>query len=214
MMLFFYPSNMKSYSYLALGDSYTIGEAVSPDECFPAQLVDLLSEHQNLTCSRLQIIATTGWTTNELLKGIADATPEPGFELVSLLIGVNNQYRSYPKDQYVREFQVLLTKAVELAGGKKDRVFVVAIPDYGCTPFGKEKADTIFTEINWYNGEAARQCLAEGIPFVDVFPISRLALHEPELIAGDQLHPSGKMYERWAKEMLPVATRILTEPAF
>ena len=201
---------METYSYLALGDSYTVGESLPSHLSFPAQLVDELANDQKRICTKLKIIAKTGWTTNELQKGILRAKPTSDYDLVSLLIGVNNQYRSYPKEQYQTEFQILLKQAIGFAGGKREHVFVVAIPDYGCTPFGSELADRIFKELNWYNSEAGEQCKMAQIPFVDIFPISRQALTETDLLAEDKLHPSGKMYALWVKEIAPIAVKILS----
>jgi lysophospholipase L1-like esterase len=200
---------MKTFSYLALGDSYTIGESLPPGDSFPAQLVGQINNGFGLSCHKLKIVAKTGWTTNELQQGIQRAKPSGDFDLVSLLIGVNNQYRSYPQEQYVKEFGQLLNQAIGFAGGKKERVVVVSIPDYGCTPFGEEMAEKIFRDLTWYNTEAQRQCQKDGIHFVDIFPISRKAASEPDLIAEDRLHPSAKMYALWAMEILPVAGRIL-----
>jgi lysophospholipase L1-like esterase len=201
---------MQTFSYLALGDSYTIGESVLPSQNFPAQLVGKLETSGELKCSALKIIAKTGWTTDELQKGILRAKPKKDYGLVSLLIGVNNQYRSYPKEQYVKEFNQLLLHAVEFAGGDSRRVVVVAIPDYGCTPFGEEMAEKIFSDLTWYNSEARIQAEKLGIYFADIFPISRMAKTDPELIANDKLHPSAKMYGLWADLILPAALKILS----
>ena len=143
-------------------------------------------------------------------KGILRAKPKKDYGLVSLLIGVNNQYRSYPKEQYVKEFNQLLLQAVEFAGGDPRRVVVVAIPDYGCTPFGEEMAEKIFSDLTWYNSEARIQAEKLGIYFADIFPISRMAKTDPELIANDKLHPSAKMYGLWADLILPAALKILS----
>jgi lysophospholipase L1-like esterase len=200
---------MNTYRYLALGDSYTIGEDVPFEGNFPSQLVSTLSEATTFTCSKLQVIATTGWTTDELLKGIEDAKPEGSFDMVSLLIGVNNQYRCYSREQYIREFQLLLQKAIAFVGGSPGRVFVVAIPDYGCTPFGLEKSNEIYADLLWYNAEAKRQAEEAGIAFADIFPASRLAAEQPDLTASDGLHPSPAMYTKWVEIMLPVVLKIL-----
>lgn len=208
-MVFFFLLFMKHYRYLALGDSYTIGEDVSFEENFPSQLVSAISAAESLSCQQLQVIATTGWTTDELLKGIEEAKPEGPFDLVSLLIGVNNQYRGYPREQYIEEFQLLLRKAIAFAGGNPHKVLVVAIPDYGCTPFGSSKADEIHADLLWYNAEAKRQAEESGAAFADIFPVSRLAAEQPGLTASDKLHPSAAMYARWVEIFLPVALRIV-----
>jgi len=200
---------MSTFSYLALGDSYTIGESVPSSQSFPARLVQKLNESSHWICSELKIIAKTGWTTDELKKAILRAKLKSHFSLVSLLIGVNNQYRSYDRSQYETEFQDLLLQSVAFAGGDASKVLVVAIPDYGCTPFGEEMADKIYADLTWYNAEAKRQCAKLDVAFVDIFEISRLAKEDPELIAHDRLHPSEKMYGLWADAILPVAQRIL-----
>jgi lysophospholipase L1-like esterase len=200
---------MKHYRYLALGDSYTIGEDVPFEANFPSQLVSAISAAEPLSCQQLQVIATTGWTTDELLKGIEEANPEGSFELVSLLIGVNNQYRGYPREQYIQEFQLLLKQAISFAGENPEKVIVVAIPDYGCTPFGASKAAEIHADLLWYNAEAKRQAEGAGAAFADIFPVSRLAAEQPELTASDKLHPSAAMYARWVEIILPCALRIL-----
>lgn len=203
---------MQYYTYLALGDSYTIGECVSQEFSFPAQLVGAL-EKQGYQMDAPKIIATTGWTTDELMAGIEAEKPGSDYDLVSLLIGVNNQYRGYPQEQYLKEFRQLLEKAIGFAGGKSSHVFVVAIPDYGCTPFGKEKADQIFEELCWYN-ETGRSIAAHyGIAFCDIFPVSRLAAKRPELTASDDLHPSAAMYSRWVEIILPHAISCLSRDA-
>ena len=198
-----------TFRYLALGDSYTIGEAVPVGENFPAQLVQAISRDGRWKNPEFRIIATTGWTTDELLNAIEKENPDSGFQLVSLLIGVNNQYRGYHRDQYSREFRQLLEKAIHFAGGNAGRVFVVSIPDYGCTPFGAAKADEIHADLVWYNGEAKKIASEYSVSFCDAFDISRMAASEPALTAPDQLHPSGEMYRRWVERMLPVALACL-----
>ena len=203
--------NMKAadYSYLALGDSYTIGEDVDFSDNFPSRLVSRIREETGMEGGRPGIIATTGWTTDELLAGIKEKNPAGPYQMVSLLIGVNNQYRGYPREQYQREFGLLLQTAIDLAGGDAGRVLVIAIPDYGCTPYGAEKAQEINADLRWYNGEAAKQAAEKGIAFADIFPESGLALYDPALTASDRLHPSGLMYAKWVEKMLPLAIEIL-----
>lgn len=198
-----------AFRYLALGDSYTIGEAVPDSENFPSQLVQAISGDGRWKNPELRIIATTGWTSDELMDAIEKENPDNGFHLASLLIGVNNQYRGYPRDQYSREFRQLLEKAIHFAGGNAGRVFVASIPDYGCTPFGAAKADEIFSDLVWYNHEAKKIAADSGVAFCDTFDISRLAATDPALTAHDQLHPSAEMYRRWVEKMLPVALSCL-----
>lgn len=193
-----------TYRYLALGDSYTIGEAVEPEKNFPFQLKDRLAG-QNWHCEELKIVAKTGWTTAELQEGIARAKPKGPYDLVTLLIGVNNQYRRYERSLYPPEFKQLLDQAIAFAGGRTERVIVVSIPDYGVTPFGKEMADQIYEDLLWYNGEASRLAHEKGVAFVDIFEISREAAGNPALLAHDQLHPSEHMYRKWVEAIYPVA---------
>lgn len=194
-----------SIRYLALGDSYTIGESVSENERWPNQLADLLGKDVEV-----KIIARTGWTTSELWQGIQADTVTPPYDMVSLLIGVNNQYRGYSMDEYRQEFVFLLNKAIEYAGGDKNKVFVVSIPDWGVTPFAQgQDAEKIANEINAFNQINNEEADKAGIAYVDVTPVSRTALNDTSLTASDGLHPSGKMYAEWAKLALPVAQQIL-----
>lgn len=190
------------HKHLALGDSYTIGEAVSKEERWPEQLAARL--FADSIRIEPEIIATTGWTTDELLNGIVSENPSGPYDLVSLLIGVNNQYRGYPIDQYEREFKQLLNKAIEFAGGNPYNVFVVSIPDYGVTPFAKEKgldSEKIAEELHRYNAIAEKIATLRDVRFINITPGSKDAANDPELIAEDGLHPSAKMYERWVDEM-------------
>jgi len=190
--------------YLALGDSYTIGESVSDTERFPYQLMDSLVA-KGFQNGSLKIIARTGWTTDELQQAIkGENPPTDQYNLVTLLIGVNNQYRGYPFEQFKSEFSELLQQAVAFAGGKKEHVFVVSIPDYGVTPFAATRdPGKIGLEIDKYNAE--KQLIAEriGVAFVNITPISRLAKADPTLVAKDRLHPWGTMYTEWVKKLLP-----------
>lgn len=191
----------ETVAYLALGDSYTIGESVPEKERYPVQLADNLKA-QGIAISDLKIVARTGWTTDELSKALdKENIDTQTYNLVSLLIGVNNQYRGYDFDQYKVEFENLLQRAISYAGGDKDRVFVVSIPDYGVTPFGQASGDAenIGKEIDAYNAANKVITEAKGVKYFDITPISREALKDPDLIASDQLHPSGKMYTRWVE---------------
>ncbi|MEL7534496.1 MAG: SGNH/GDSL hydrolase family protein [Bacteroidota bacterium] len=184
-------------SYLALGDSYTIGESVAIDMRWPVQLQAKLKE-EGVELGSPTIIARTGWTTDELQAAIESSAQADTFDLVSLLIGVNNQYRGYDFAQYEKEFGELLDRAIQFAQGDKSKVFVVSIPDYGATPFG-QSADPqkIGEELDQYNAYAQTVCEAREIPFFNITPISREAVNDPELVASDNLHPSGKMYGQW-----------------
>lgn len=196
--------------YLALGDSYSIGEAVPAADRFPVQLANRLREAGFGDLAEPEIIATTGWTTDELSAGIDAAEPEGRFDLVTLLIGVNNQYRGRPIEEYDEEFRALLQRAIGFAGGDSRRVVVVSIPDWGVTPFAADRdRASIAREIDAFNdvnrGEAQRQVAR----YVDVTGISRRAAEEPALIAADGLHPSGEMYRRWVEAMAPEAAAAL-----
>lgn len=202
------PTNNSTIRFLALGDSYTIGESVPENERWPNQLSDLLRAEDYQV--EVKIIARTGWTTNELWEGIQKDTLTPPYDMVSLLIGVNNQYRGYDTEEYRQEFIFLLNKAIEYAGGDKNKVFVVSIPDWGVTPFARGRdAEKIATEIDTFNNINKEEAEKVGIAYVDVTPVSREAVNDPALIANDGLHPSGKMYAEWAKLALPVALEIL-----
>jgi lysophospholipase L1-like esterase len=202
------PESSMSLRYLALGDSYTIGESVAEAERFPNQLAAMLSE-EGVTVD-VKIIARTGWTTDELWQGIQVETVTPPYDMVSLLIGVNNQYRGRDIEEYRESFVFLLDKAVEYAGGDVARVIVFSIPDWGVTPFaaGRDAAQ-IASEIDAFNQVNLEETQKAGAHYIDVTPVSRKTIDDPSLVAGDGLHPSGKMYAEWAKSALPVALSIL-----
>jgi lysophospholipase L1-like esterase len=180
--------------YLALGDSYTIGESVAVEERFPMQLA------RELKMPEPEIIAKTGWTTDELNAAIDKADPHGPYDLVTLLIGVNNQYRGRSADQYRTEFAALLQRAIGFAGGKTRNVVVVSIPDWGVTPFAKDRDQAkIAREIDQFNAINREETLRAGARYVDITPFSRKAAADPSLVAGDGLHPSGKMYAEWTR---------------
>ena len=194
----------ETIKFLALGDSYTIGESVAATERWPVQLADALRK-KGIACSDPQIIAITGWRTDDLKHAIEKAKLKPEYTLVALLIGVNNYYQGKSAESYAPEFEELLRTAITLAGGDKSRVFVVSIPDYGYTPFGKDKQQTISAGIDAFN--AINKSIAQklGVKYIDITDISRKGLAEPNLVAGDGLHPSGKMYSAWVERMRDVA---------
>jgi lysophospholipase L1-like esterase len=199
--------------YLALGDSYTIGESVEEHERWSNQLAALIETAPEFAGRHVDtsIIARTGWTTQELREGIQSRKLEPPYDLVSLLIGVNNQYRGYDINEYREQFVFLLNKSIEYAGGDTNRVIVLSIPDWGVTPFaGGRDSKQIAIEINQFNTVNRAETEKMGAPYIDITPISREAVNDPSLIAGDGLHPSGKMYTEWAKLALPVVTNILS----
>lgn len=194
--------------YLALGDSYTIGESVDERERWPNLLAEMLEEKLDSPID-VTIIAKTGWTTDELMDAVSAARLSDEYDMVSLLIGVNNQYRGYPIKQYRKEFEQLLTQSIQLAESDKSRVFVLSIPDYGVTPFAQEKnPQKIAVEIDQYNNIARQICEKQEITFFDITEISRNAVNDPSLIANDGLHPSEKMYGLWAEKAFPFAVSL------
>jgi lysophospholipase L1-like esterase len=199
---------MPVFRYLALGDSYTIGESVPEGERWPNQLAKLLKADGIET--DITIIARTGWTTDELWQGIQALEIQPPYDLVSLLVGVNNQYRGRDIDEYRDQFIFLLKKSIEYAGGEPDRVVVLSIPDWGVTPFASGRdSKKIAKEIDAYNQVNQEESQRAGAHYLDVTPVSREADSNEALIASDGLHPSGKMYAIWAEKVLPVAKEIL-----
>jgi len=190
---------------LALGDSYTIGEAVDDGERWPTRLAATLRSH-GARVADPEIVARTGWTTGELSAGIDAASPRGPFGAVTLLIGVNDQYRGRPLDEYRWQFRRLLARAVEFAGSAPDRVIVVSIPDWSVTPFAAERDRArIAAEIDAFNAVNRQEADRAGAPYVDVTALSRRAAREPDLVAPDGLHPSGRMYEAWADAIAPAA---------
>ncbi|HYG07289.1 MAG TPA: SGNH/GDSL hydrolase family protein [Stenotrophomonas sp.] len=196
---------------LALGDSYTIGEGVAESERWPVQLAALL-RGEGHAIDAPEIIATTGWTTDELQAGIAAAAPIGPYALVSLAIGVNNQYRGRPLDEYRAQFAQLLAQAIAFAGGQPARVVVLSIPDWGLTPFARQQsrdAAVVAAEIDAFNAVAAELCAQAGAACIDITDHSRSQAHDPAMLADDGLHPSGLMYAHWARQALPPARRAL-----
>jgi lysophospholipase L1-like esterase len=201
------PSKPPMTRYLALGDSYTIGESVAESERFPVQLVARLKKDGH-DLGAPWIIARTGWTTDELDAAITAAGPTGPFDLVTLLIGVNNQYRKRDAEQYRGEFRALLKRAVGFAGGDPSRVIVVSIPDWCVTPFAKEGGRANEGgEIDRYNRVNREETEAAHAKYIDITPISREAVNDPALLAEDGLHPSGKMYGRWVELIVPAVKK-------
>ena len=192
--------------YLALGDSYTIGESVAEPERWPVHLAKTLRE-KGRSIAEPTIIATTGWRTDNLKDAIDKAQLKNEYDLVSLLIGVNNQYQGKSAEQYEIEFENLLKTAVQLAKGKKENVFVVSIPDYGYTPFGKPKQAEISKALDNFNEINKRITEKAGIQYINITDISRQGIEQPDLIAADGLHPSGKMYTLWVGRIMKSISR-------
>jgi len=188
-----------SYSYLALGDSYTIGESVKESERWPVQLYKSLKNK----ISYPTIIAKSGWTTDQLIDTL-NKTKFKNYDFVSLLIGVNNQYRGRSTESFKKDFIELLERSIKYANGNKERVFVVSIPDWGVTPFANGKDRNIIEkEINEFNNIISKECSINEIKFFDVTQNSRTASQNKSLIAEDGLHPSKKMYKQWVKIIKP-----------
>ncbi len=196
-------------TYLALGDSYTIGESVDSIQRWPVLLAHALRQ-EGIPTEEPIIVARTGWTTEELTAGIQEAGVAGTYDLVSLLIGVNNQYRGRDPEEYREQLDLLLDEAINFAGGDPGRVLVLSIPDWGVMPFaeGQDRGE-IGAAIDLFNGIKETESRAAGVHYVDITPISREALGDPSLVAGDGLHPSGTMYARWVEAALPVAMAIL-----
>ena len=188
-----------SYHFLALGDSYTIGESVSSPERFPAQTVDLLKT-TGIRMAAPQYIAQTGWTSQDLQNAVNRSGLPAAYDVVSLLIGVNDQYQGLDTAGYRKRFTQLLEQAISLTGGKAKNVFVLSIPDYGVTPFGggSKKISKEIDDFNAINQEITR---AYHVAYIDITPTSRLAANDQSLTANDGLHPSGKQYKLWAMKL-------------
>ena len=200
------PYANQSYSYLALGDSYTIGQGVDEEARWPNQLGTQLSK-KLIDLSSIDFIAQTGWTTEYLLRGIETQKPEQ-YDLVSLLIGVNNQFQKRPFEQFESEFQELLEKSIIIAGGKH-RLFVLSIPDYGVTRFGSGNPGGIATEINGYNAYIQQQCIKRGILYIDITEISRSLGGNDGALSDDGLHPSAAQYGKWVEKILPEVVALM-----
>lgn len=195
------PSEKQATTYLALGDSYTIGESVAYSLNYPNQLYERLLA-DDIAIEPPTIIAQTGWTTNELADAIQQEKPDSNYCLVSLSIGVNNQFRGYSIAAYEANFEALLQQAIAFAGGEHQRVFVISIPDYGFTPFGQRRNPTVIREeLDNYNAINQRIAAAYEVAYFDITPISREGLERTALVATDALHPSAKQYEEWVDLM-------------
>ena len=190
--------------YLALGDSYTIGESVDEKYSWPIQLkFNLFNSDSNTFLDSVRIIAKTGWTTSDLLNYISNIKINNNYDLVSLLIGVNNQFRGYDTNIYEKEFEKLLIKSIGFANSNFSNVFVLSIPDYGVTPFGKLRdSEKIKSEINLYNEINYKISKKYGVLYFDITDISRLAEFDSTLLADDMLHPSKKMYNLWVEKIV------------
>lgn len=190
-------------TYLALGDSYTIGSSVTAAESFPVQAAQLLKQ-QNLNMTAPEIIAVNGWTTVNLLNALNTQPKRESYTFVTLLIGVNNQYQGGTLEDYKTDFSILLKKAIAYAGDIKKHVFVLSIPDYSITPFASgSDREKISREIDMFNAANKLISLDAGVHYIDVTPVSREAENDPSLLAKDGLHPSGSQYQRWVNLLVP-----------
>lgn len=193
------PPGKAELQYLALGDSYTIGEGVKTEESFPYQLTARL-KNSTRPVALPRVIARTGWTTDELQQAVEKERPSTRFDLVTLLIGVNDQYSGYPINQYRVSFKTLLHQAIVFAGGDPKKVWVLSIPDWGVTPFGKNSgrsATAIAAEIDSFNAVCKEEAATLNVGYIEITTISRRASSDRSLIAADGLHPSAKMYTEW-----------------
>ena len=200
-------------SYLALGDSYTICEGVDERGRWPLQLAQRLRE-AGIALADPRVIAATGWTTDELSAAMDAAEPLGKWDFVSLLIGVNNQYRDRSVDDYHGEFARLLQRAIALAHARADRVLVLSIPDWGATAFGAASGrdlGQVADELDAYNAAAREICETRGVAFVDITGVSRERGAEPAMLADDDLHPSAAMYAEWTRLALPAARLLLAD---
>ena len=192
---------MHTYSYLALGDSYTVGEAVSLQSSFPCQTIKLLRKN-DFPFMPPEIIAETGWTTMDLERAIKDHPFLPKYDFVSLLIGVNNQYRGSDVIEYKEQLEELVKRAIELANGKKDHVVLFSIPDYGFTPFAKSMdRDKISKEIDVFNSVSKAISIQYKVHYIDITTGSRMGKDDPNLVPRDGLHPAPKEFANWARKL-------------
>ena len=199
----------KNYTYLALGDSYTIGEGVVLQENFPYQVV------KNLRKSGYQfndpdIIATTGWTTDELAEGIRRQNLKGSYDIVSLLIGVNDQYRGKSVEDFIKGFEPLLSTAIQFAAGKNDHVFVLSIPDWGVTPFAEGRdRKKVAEEIDAFNRACQVECNKKDVLFIDITSEYRINGMKPEYLVPDHLHPSAKEYSQWCLHLCQAIQQVI-----
>jgi len=194
------PQNSQ-YTYLGLGDSYTIGESVDVSERWSVQLAKRLND-KGYKVTDPKIIAKTGWTTGNLLTAMNTELEVKKYDLVSVLIGVNNQYQGRSIEEYEQDLNTIFTKAIAHSAKGKEGVFVVSTPDYGATPFGAANAENIGKEIDEFNTVLKRVSEDFGLAYYNITPISKLAKEDSSLVANDGLHPSGEMYKLWVDEFI------------
>jgi lysophospholipase L1-like esterase len=198
-----------SFNILSLGDSYTIGEGVSPEESWPFLLKARLAG-EKIPAGDIRVIARTGWTTGELIEAIKEAGPSGPYDLVTLLAGVNNQYRGLDLEEYRKELGRLIDMAAGFASGRHDRVMVISIPDWGVTPFAADRdRKKIALEIDEFNRVASEEALKRNVAFIDITEDYRACGQEEAMLAPDGLHPSGKMYALWVDRIAKAAARMI-----
>lgn len=198
--------------FLALGDSYTVGEGIFPEESWPFLLAKRLTS-SGFPCEQPEIIAKTGWSSDELLAALEAANPEGPYDLVTLMIGVNNQYRGWSPEQMCKDVRTTLFKAIDLVGGRNNRIFVISIPDWGTSPFGQTKnPEAITPDILLFSEMIAIEARRRRANWIDITDFSQLALHFREFNAADHLHPSGAMHHAWMERIAPVILRQLQPP--
>ena len=198
---------MKKYNYLALGDSYTIGEDIDSEDSFPNHLIKSAKE-QSFIVEKFSIIATTGWTTTDLINALMQSNCNAiQWDVITLLIGVNNQYQNKDIDLYKQEYQILLRECLKLVNQNPNRILGVSIPDYSVTPFAQQfNTQKISKEINEYNRIANHFLTAAGCKNVNITGLSRLSENDESLLTNDNLHPSGKQYKLWSERIFPELT--------
>lgn len=189
--------------FLALGDSYTVGESVPESGSWPRQLAQEMGNRHGITFQRIDVLAKTGWTSGELLAALSRRRIEPDYDWVSLQIGVNDQYRDRSLAEYRRNFERLLQEAISLAGDRPSRVVVLSIPDYAFTPFGSGST-AISQEVDRFNNTNSALSRAVGVLRIDITDISRRGLRQPQLVAADGLHPSAAQYHLWVRKIAPI----------
>ena len=207
------PISPISLSYLALGDSYSIGEGVDDAARWPMQLASALRA-DGIAIAAPRIIAKTGWSTDELAVAMDAVEPLGKWDVVSLLIGVNDQYRGHAVGHYRASFTRLLQRAIALADANPRQVFVLSIPDWGVTPFARAELRSprrIARELDAFNAAAREACIAHEVAFVDITPVSRELGAQPDMLVEDSLHPSAAMYAQWTRLALPVVRELLAK---